>query len=185
VHRPTWGSVKVNNRGNVIDSLLQYDQNLILLNNPNLPTYFCPCDLNGTFCSIDLILSSYSLATSITWNTHFDLCDSDHFPILLSGSLTQQIPFTPPPKWLFNKADRQKFIQFTAATNNIFPCDSIEHYPTTFNEFILDAANKCIPKSSPKPNKQIVPWWSPRIQSAIFARNPYTYSENLNHKMTQ
>jgi len=74
-HSLIWGSKDLNNRGNVIEYLLN-ELNISILNNHKQPTYFNVA--NGTFSTIDMSSCSTSLTFSIIWNIHPDLNDSNH-----------------------------------------------------------------------------------------------------------
>ena len=76
---------RTNARGNIIDQLLTTNINFSLLNHQGTSTH-----LNSTYASlsaIDLTFSSSNLSPKLSWATHPDLCDSDHFPIVLSSHL--------------------------------------------------------------------------------------------------
>ena len=78
-HSPTWGGTQTNARGNIIDNFLQACSDILLLNTPNTPTHIN--DTYQTSSTIDLTFCSTSLATHLSWKTHIDLCDSDHYPM--------------------------------------------------------------------------------------------------------
>ena len=148
---PQLSLYRLNNRGNSIDSVLLNDPNLIRFNDHKSPTNFCVS--NGSSSTID----SSSCSTFITWKTHYDLCDSDYFPILQTNSIEHQTPFTSPPKWLLEKADWIQSTHLMAATDSITSSNSVENDVSSFTEFILRAVNLAVPKSTPKPHWKTVP----------------------------
>lgn len=80
-HNNLWGSDKTEAKGKIIETVLN-DLDLSLMNSPNNPTHFCT--YSGKFSFIDLTIISLSLQVHFSWNTHSDLCWSDHFPRVLN-----------------------------------------------------------------------------------------------------
>ena len=148
----------------------------MLLNNPGvilLNEYGTPTHINisnGSTSIIDLSIATTTLAPVITWRTHSDLCDSDHHPIILTNPQHDCIQQIPNPKWMLHKADWPLFRNLTSSTDGILSSDSIEQDVQAFTEFLIQCAEKAIPKSVPHPKKRSVPWWSPEIAEAITAR---------------
>ena len=82
------------------------------------------------------------------------------------------IKYPPSLEWLPNEANWSKFTQLTEATDTTIPqSDSIDQDVVNFTEFILQATNQSIPKSSPKKHFRNVPWWFPELKVAIANRN--------------
>lgn len=77
-HNVIWGSDQTDQRGKVIEKILE-NNNIILLNNTE-PTRLNP--INGNLSNIDLSLST-ALAQRIDWNVSSNLTSSDHFPITI------------------------------------------------------------------------------------------------------
>jgi len=77
--------------------------NLFLLNAHKTPTHFSVA--TGGFSTIDLTLTSTSLASSLSWKTHPDLSDSNHFPIIISHNSSQPKNVLSSPKWILNEVD--------------------------------------------------------------------------------
>ena len=76
-HNIIWRSNKTNQRGKTIEKLIQ-NENLILLND-TFPTHI---NLgNGNFSSIDLSLSTPSIAQKLEWEVLPEIYSSDHIPI--------------------------------------------------------------------------------------------------------
>ena len=76
-HNPAWGGIHYNHNGKVLETYLLDEPNLCYQNNPKTPTHFNAS--NGTFSFIYLTLCTTYLFPAIRWNTHPDLCNSDHF----------------------------------------------------------------------------------------------------------
>ena len=102
-HSPLWGNCNTDSKGQVIENFLT-NSDLFLFNDLS-PTYFHPA--TGTFTSIDLSISSPSLALDFTWRVLSDSHGSDHFPIVLSSS--EPSPCSRPPRWKLGSADWEEF----------------------------------------------------------------------------
>ena len=139
------------------------------MNIPGTPTH-----LNssyGTFSSIDLSFCSSSLAPSLTWSTHPDLCDSDHFPILLTSDKIQFREHIHPPRWIHQKADWTKFHTLTSNTSSLPDPSYIQESIIAFTNHILEAAKATIPLSTGTNKQGQVPWWSQDVYLAIKSRH--------------
>lgn len=186
-HSPTWGIIsnehfRSNSRGNIIDYLLSSDNNLSLLNHPGTPTH-----LNSTYGSlsaIDLTLSSTDLSPKVRWATHLDLCDSDHFPIILSSHLLAPDVTTSPPRWLINKANWPLFHNLTEDTSSLPDPPNSSSALEAFTNFVIKAAESSIPRSSGINKPRQVPWWSDEISSCIKSRRKAYRSYQSSHSQT-
>lgn len=98
-HHPLWGGTQTTVRGRDVETLLS-QQDICLLNT-GAPTHFCVA--RGTYSAIDLSLCSPTLLPHFRWRTHYDLCGSDHFPILVSHLHFQ--PAGSPPRWSLCRAN--------------------------------------------------------------------------------
>ena len=133
-HSPTWGFKRLNNRGDAVENLLLDNPNLTLINTHRSPTHFCVA--NGSFSTIDLTLCSTSLSPSLSWKTHTDLCDSNHYPIIICHDKIQQLNRQCTPKWILNKADWPLFTNLTANTDTLPTPSTIDQDITHFTELI-------------------------------------------------
>ncbi len=102
----------------------------------------------------------------IIWATHEDLCDSDHFPIVMGRKKdppkTQQESFK---RWIIEKAD---WITFTENINITFNQNSsLQDNINLLTKSIIEAANKSIPKTPGITFSNAVPWWNEEIKTAI------------------
>lgn len=160
-HNHIWGSLTTNNRGNVIEHFMD-DHNLVVLNN-NSPTHFNVH--NGNTSIIDLVFVTPNLSTHFFFETHSDLCGSDHWPIFVNL-------FTPEPKssrrsrWLVDLADWQKFSS-NIVFNDTYLDMEVDQINNYIIETILNSAKNSIPSTSTKVPRYRVPWWSLEIQNSI------------------
>lgn len=93
-HNVIWGSETTDKRGKLIENLTNNEQ-LIILNNGQ-PTHV---SANGTFTTIDLALSSPSVANFFNTYVLEDSYSSDHFPLVFTcDALNQQ---STRKKWQF------------------------------------------------------------------------------------
>ena len=158
-HNPLWGSGHVDQRGRVIENLLD-DPDLVLMNTGS-PTYFNA--RSRDFSYIDLTILYSTLATRYTWRALEDLYGSDHFPIVITTD-TPKVDQVYPARWLSSKADWPSFesslIVPTLSEDNSANVDEI----TTR---ILAAAECSIPQSKSNARKKSVPWWNREIQELV------------------
>ncbi|GBO42130.1 hypothetical protein AVEN_38691-1 [Araneus ventricosus] len=105
-HSILWGSDVTNSRGRQIERLIS-NNCLCLLNNDE-KTYFH--EPTRTFHSLDLAICFPTLLPLLNFTVGRDLCNSDHFPIIVSyadsGGAIQY-----PPRYLFQRADWGNFMQ--------------------------------------------------------------------------
>ena len=89
-HNPLWVSIKLDNKGKEIESLLNLSDTILL--NSGLPTRL---DIySGSFSSIDLSFCSSSLTPVLNWTMGPDLYSSDHFPQvidIITSSLSSRL----------------------------------------------------------------------------------------------
>ena len=80
------------------------EMNLCILNDCSL-TYIHPT--NGSTSALDLSICGPSLVLDYVWNIHDDLCESDHFPVILISNAVEEE--SAPNRWNFKKADWLSF----------------------------------------------------------------------------
>ena len=101
------------------------------------------------------------------WETHDDLMGSDHFPIILSSSSTEDV--TREPRYNTSKADWKRF----TALSVIPPPDenlSCDELLRQFNTHIIQVADMTIPKTSGEAGKVGLPWWTSECTNATNQR---------------
>ncbi|XP_063381153.1 uncharacterized protein LOC134667662 [Cydia fagiglandana] len=172
-HHYYWGSERCDTRGRIIADWLDSHDNIVLLNTDQ-PTHFDSS--TGRTSNIDLTIASQNIASYFEWNAFDDLYDSDHFPILVKSLVNDVTPTSNcmTKRWKFHAADWSQFRE--EIDNNISKLIDLDHdtditindIVTNFSNFILEVAEKCIPKSSGNcKRKNLVPWWNEECKIAI------------------
>ncbi|KAE9534168.1 hypothetical protein AGLY_008675 [Aphis glycines] len=167
---PIWGSNYTDVRGKIVEKFLDNEQ-IILLNTGEHTRHNVA---NNSFSSIDLSITSSSLAPKTKWKVLTEYNCSDHWPIsieLLDQS--PQIPF--PPKWNTKKPNWELFNDLISQsiTENPIEIDSpinqttINSLTNKFTHTILTAANKAIGKINHNTKKNLVPWWNHECNESI------------------
>lgn len=174
-HSITWGCHATNTKGNIIESILS-SFDLILLNT-GLYTHFSQA--HNSYSAIDLSISSPSLSPRFDWKVHSDLCNSDHFPIIISF-LSSNEPRHRRPQWVSKAADwesYQNLVSLNLDTNHhSSPTDQI----VSLNSVIIKSALESIPKTSNIIKKPKPPWWNKEIETAIKNRKKALRKFNKN-----
>ena len=169
-HSFTWDSRRTNSRGNAVDHFLNHSLDLLLLNARHTPTHIN--STYGSLSTIDLSICSSALYSKLTWSAHPDLCDSDHFPIIISNIKVTPQRIRSPARWLIQKANWSLFQDLTAETSHLpLVTTSIPEAIKSITNLITDAALQAIPESATKSISHKVPWWSENIKIALKARN--------------
>ena len=153
-HNRLWYSNKTDNRGIMIENIIQ-EHSLMCLNNNN-PTYYRVHDQLTSI--IDLALISESRYLTYTWDTLPSLRGSDHYPAILRVTDKQNKENL--PKWNFDLANWTKYTEETKITQSIQDFQDIEVAYKHLKETILTAAKESIPMKSTKLNRPPVPWWN-------------------------
>ena len=121
--------------------------------------------IHNIFSSVDISLCTADIVEKFEWGVCEDSYSSDHFPIILKYLGNPQIPS--PPRYNFQKADWEKYVLYT---RGIPPFPHHQDHNTTcdnFTNFIINSANKCIPRNSAHATKSFVPWWSSTLSNLI------------------
>jgi ribonuclease HI len=162
-HSPLWGNDKLDNRGHVIETVIE-NNNLFLFNNKS-KTYLHPA--TGSRTAIDLTLCHPTLATDFTWSVSQELYGSDHYPLIITNQkLLPQCHF---PKWKIHKSDWHLFQNSCEQTLTYQPTNNkndMEHFTT----ILIDIAKCTIPKTKQKPRHPIKPWFTDQCKTAISER---------------
>ena len=154
-HNPMWGSATTNNKGNVIEKLIDNLQ-LCLLNDKS-PTYLHPA--SGNFSCIDLTLSHPLIYLDYNWSVLDDQYGSDHFPLLLTSNTS--VPENNRTYYKFSKADWEQFNTLCSEQLNVQKFTDCSDICNQFTTTLSNIANKCIPKTSKNPSKkQRKPWFN-------------------------
>ncbi|KAI5756118.1 hypothetical protein M8J77_022246 [Diaphorina citri] len=162
-HNTIWGGSKIDSNGIQVEKFLL--ENDVCLLNTNEATHFNSS--NGTFSAIDLTLASRSIMPDLKWSVHDDLCNSDHFPILiqfwnknLSNQSSRDI-------WIFKRADWDKYRNNISFDCKIKGMSDIDKCLELFNEDVLSAAKVAIPVLKTSRVKRLVPWWTEEVKNAV------------------
>lgn len=181
-HNRIWGDSNNCQKGKTVEDILNSSPGISLMNNPRKKTFFSFA--HKTYSAIDLTLVSTSISSSIEWNTHPELCTSDHYPIISQIQSTKEFNAEKKTIWLYNKADWQKYheeINFHKDLNRkLENNENIDILIETVNKNILEAAQKAIPTLKTHKYNPI-PWWNDKIQIQINERKR-AYLKHLKYK---
>ena len=162
-HHTLWGCKETDARGRVLERLI-LEESLAILNTGTRTHVTMP---SGATSALDLSLSSPQLMPLFKWQAADDPMGSDHFPVLLNYNSRVSIG-SRPQRWNIRKADWDKF---EAEVEQALSTDASDHATVEdLTGVILCAARKSIPRTSGKPSRTPVPWWSKECQEAIRAR---------------
>ena len=166
---PYWGSDQADRRGDLITETLD-NNTLHILNNGN-PTFHRPKHNNNYFSHLDLSICTPDIHHLLNWDTESDLYDSDHYPIIISHSMSnQQIEI--PKRFNIKKTPWEEWQAYSDSVT--LPTDfyNANEACREINEHILETANQYIHKTSGKLNsKYFNPWWNDECAQAIKNRN--------------
>ena len=96
-HNTLWGSKTISHKGRVVEDFIGRNQ-IVFLNN-NDPTYASPG--HKTFSILDLALCHPTLGLDFNFSVLPDLYGSDHFPVMLTSSVSESGEKL--PHWNFKK----------------------------------------------------------------------------------
>ncbi|KAF0746227.1 putative RNA-directed DNA polymerase [Aphis craccivora] len=170
-HNVIWGSDQTDQRGKVIENILE-NNNIILLNNTEL-TRLNP--INGNMSNIDLSFASTALAQRMDWKLSTNLTSSDHFPItiqILSRSDNSKNKTF--ERWNLKEPHWSLYTELLESEkDNIKNIDtlSIDCIVKSFTDAITKTAELSIGKNKCKTKKPKVPWWNDEIKNAIKSKN--------------
>ena len=151
---PVWGDVLTCRRADMLLEVVR-DTDLCILNTGSKTHVH---KQTGTLTCVDLTLASSNIALDITWETHLDLCGSDHYPILLKevNNEVQQGE----ARYKIEDADWRLFTVLTAINMREHEGKSVSEVEEVFRCLVIDAANAAIPQTAPKGRYHPIPWWN-------------------------
>ena len=163
-HSPSWGYPDLNNRGEQMEDWM-IENKLILVNRPDdRPTCFSRAW--KTTSTPDLAITTEDIQKICDRTVCSQLGGSDHLPVLLKLSLTEQpAPQRKDASWNYKKADWPKFHQLTdklCMENNIDSNKDINSNVKQLTNCILEAAKQSIPRGRRRDYK---PYWSDKLQT--------------------
>ena len=152
-HNPLWGGQILDNKGKVIEDLL--DSNDITIFNDGSMTFHNIA--NNQFSALDLSICSSNIYLDFNWCVNDYLNGSDHYPIHLD--YVKNTPSDAPTKWKVKEADWDKFSEGINLDREFESFDSHLEAYKYFAESTLKSAEASIPKTKGKPRRPTVPWW--------------------------
>ena len=163
-HNPIWdcNTVTSDQAGNLIENLMNVN-NLCCLNDNETSTYFSKT--HSTMSSVDISLCTDNIVDQFEWAVCDELYSSDHFPIIISYLHRNHEEHI--PHYNINKADWEMFEFYTRHIN---PFENLQDHDETndyLTEFIKNAADKSIPRTTPLTTKNKVPWWSDELSALV------------------
>ena len=123
---------------------------------------------SGRTSALDLSLTSPQLAQDLTWSVHDDPLGSDHFPVWIELQ-DDPVLSSRPRRWNIQKADWTEF-QTSLETAFLNTADISATSTEDFTAILLSSSDGCIPKTSGRPRRTPVPWWTKECGAAIRAR---------------
>ena len=159
-HHTLWGCKNISTKGKTMENFINRND-IVYLNNKE-PTYIHPAF--QTLSTLDLALCHPTLGLDFTFSVLSDLFGSDHFPVLLTSSVSESGEKL--PHWNFKKAD---WATYEAMSRSLFttPTDmNMESFTSKLHDF----AEECIPKTSAKSSKPKYPWFNDDCKAVIKTR---------------
>ena len=159
---PLWGSSTQTPKGRMIEAFVS--QNDLCLYNDGSDTFLHSG--SGSCSAVGLSFASPSLFDRFSWAVHDGCCGSDHFPIVLRA--TESDNELKHQRWKFEQADWNTFMTLSALHLNKTSFESENPIPD-FSNTLLEIAEKTIPGSSisSRPRK---PWFDDECKQAIKSR---------------
>ena len=163
-HSTSWGCDSTGVRGRHLESFIN-DESLCILNTGERTHFTVP---SGQTSTLDLSLASPQLAQLFTWTVHDEPLGSDHFPVWIQIQ-NDPVLGSKPQRWNISKAD---WVEFEASVENsiLARTETIAMSAEDFTSLLLNSADGCIPKTSGKPRRTPVPWWTEECGDAIRVR---------------
>ena len=173
-HNFIWGSSKTDSHGRAVEDWVS--KHGLVLHNDGSSTRV---DLGrGCFTCIDLTITSPKLASELGWQVTDDNLGSDHFPILISMTRSNENFKNAEDRFKFEKADWEMYKTKSgeiSLTEVYHP--NINLFNKSITEKFLSIARDSIPVSKPcKQNKKNVPWWNEFCENAVKERKHAIYT---------
>ena len=180
-HNTLWGCRNINNKGKMMEDFIGRNE-IVFLNNKE-PTYIHPGF--KTLSTLDLALCHPTLGLDFNFSVLSDLYGSDHFPVILTSSVSDSGEKL--PHWNFKKADWAKYEALSLINFTLTADLDMERFTSNLH----DLAEECIPKTSARSSKPKYPWFNDDCKTAIknrvklldiFKKSP-TSNNLLNYKL--
>ena len=164
-HNPIWGSHNTNQRGKLIERLLE-ERNICIFND-GTPTFYSSTYLSPSY--LDLTMADSTLFTDFTWSVLENNYGSDHQPILLTTN--SKIPTQQPLTWNFKRADWNTFkLECDRILCQINIHSNAQEQYSTFLKSLYQICERTIPKTTSKIKKNR-PWFTNICKDSIKTRN--------------
>ena len=163
-HSTAWGCDHTSSRGRILENFIR-DESLCILNTGQHTHFTVP---SGQTSALDLSLASPQLAQAFTWSVRDEPLGSDHFPVWIEHQ-DGKVLSSRPQRWNTQKADWTEF-QASLETSILTRADTSATSAEDFTAMIITSADGCIPKTSGRPRRTPVPWWTKECGDAIRAR---------------
>ena len=159
----SWGYADLNSRGEQIEDWMT-ENNLILINRPDdQPTHLSHAW--KTLSTPDLAIANKDIQEICDRDDYTQLGGSDHQPVLLKVTLTEQTTSQKKePSWNYKTADWSKFQNLTDMLCRELDTDNSKNIKASvqqLTEYILQAAKQAISRGRRKGYK---PYWSNHLQ---------------------
>lgn len=168
-HNILWGCNDTDQRGKIIEKILENNNNINILNNCQ-PTRISAG--TGNLSAIDLSLSSSTILPHFEWNTMPELSSSDHFPIKLTLKYTNPYEqHTRSLKWKLTNVNWDTYkAEIEKNINNLpisFPKNNNVENTTEILSSLIHNTDSNIFKQNSYTGKRPPPWWNQTIKHAI------------------
>ena len=159
-HSPSWGYDGLDSKGEEVECWAT-NQQLILINKPQDPPT----------CTPDLAFATDNIHKLCHSEVCSQLGGSDHRPVtIVVDQKTQVSTFKRAPSWDYKRADWDGFKQFAEeeCMGLQLPEENVNHNAVQFNNAILRAAKKSIPRGR---RRNYNPFWTPQLEQLQEAVN--------------
>ena len=163
-HSSAWGCGDTSPRGRVLETFI-CEESLCIFNTGQHTHFTMP---SGRTSALDLSLASPQLAHVFTWSVQDEPLGSDHFPVWIEHQ-DSPVLSRRPQRWNTEEADWTEF-QASLELSILTRADASAIPAEDFTAMVLNSADGSIPKTSGRPRRTPVPWWTNECGDAIRAR---------------
>ena len=155
-----WQDTQTNERGRIFERLV-LDKDIIIMNN-GTPTHYSRA--TGSKSVIDLTICSSDCCLDFEYSVSDELHGSDHYPIQL-GFVQTQMNTNRYQTFNTEKANWEMFNRITAV-DSTYDIKDTDEVCDIITATIINAAGKCIPRTSNRMRRPPVPWWNKQCDDA-------------------
>ena len=165
-HHPMWYDPRnINDRGNEIVKFIEKAELALL--DKNKMTHIWKVD--KTKSHVDISICTPELLTLLDWDVYEEPLNSDHLPITIT-SKSQQQHITGIARWILDKGNWELFLKLISSNRPNYESMTSEEATAAFENHLLEAARKAIPKTKGTRRKLQPPWWNGECRAAINKR---------------